>query len=92
MVYRYNNQICHFRVPGFGNSSTVEYLDSSRLSLSTYFAKVADQLVQGLGYTRGRDLHGAPYDFRKAPSEGGVTADLRERVHRGSQQLFSGPP
>ncbi len=56
------------RVPGFGNSSTVEYLDESLRSFSIYFAKVATHLLT-LGYQRGVDLHGAPYDFRKAANE-----------------------
>ncbi len=64
-----NNDGVEIRIPGFGNSSTVEYLDPSHLSLSIYFAKVADRLVKGLGYERGVNLHGAPYDFRKAASK-----------------------
>jgi len=56
------------RVPGFGNSSTVEWLDPSEFSLSKYFFGIADTLVKNLNYTRGVDLHGAPYDFRKGPS------------------------
>jgi len=57
------------RIPGFGNTTTVEYLDPSQLSVGIYFANVAQRLVQGLGYQRGHNLHGAPYDFRKAANE-----------------------
>ena len=46
----------------------MEYLDPSLSSYSVYFNKVATALVAA-GYTRGKDLHGAPYDFRKAASE-----------------------
>lgn len=54
------------RVPGFGNTSTVEYL-TEKASYS-YFAYVAETLVS-LGYERNNNLKGAPFDFRKAPSK-----------------------
>ncbi|KAG8236099.1 hypothetical protein J437_LFUL000461 [Ladona fulva] len=56
------------RIPGFGNTSTVEWLDPSQASPSVYFNNIANALVD-LGYVRGVSVRGAPYDFRKAPSE-----------------------
>lgn len=56
------------RVPGFGNSSTVEWLDPTERSPTKYFYNIGETLVAKLNYTRGKDLHGAPYDFRKGPS------------------------
>ena len=80
-----NNDGVDIRVPGFGNSSTVEYLDPSLSSYSVYFNKVAAALV-GDGYRRGVDLHGAPYDFRKAASETifilSLTTKLNMFLHR----------
>ncbi|XP_046386151.1 phospholipase A2 group XV-like [Ischnura elegans] len=56
------------RVPGFGNTSTVEWLDPSQASPSAYFKMIANELV-GFGYERGTSIRGAPYDFRKGPHE-----------------------
>ncbi|CAF0766669.1 unnamed protein product [Didymodactylos carnosus] len=56
------------QIPGFGQTSTIEYFDSSGLSYSSYFAPIVRSLV-ALGYTRGLNLRGAPYDFRRAPDE-----------------------
>jgi len=64
----FNNAGVETRIPGFGNSSTVEWLDTSMRSFSGYFSAIADQLVT-IGYQRGINLHGAPYDFRKAANE-----------------------
>lgn len=48
---------------------SVEYLDSSKYSLTTYFGLIAEALVKNAGYERGLNIKGAPYDWRKAPNE-----------------------
>ena len=53
-------------IPGFGNTTTVEYVDPSQLSVTGYYNVLVNALVAA-GYTRGVDVRGAPYDFRKAP-------------------------
>ncbi|XP_072937181.1 lysosomal phospholipase A and acyltransferase-like [Epargyreus clarus] len=56
------------RVPGWGNSEPVEWLDPSHESSGAYFNTIADALAK-IGYIRNVSLRGAPYDFRKAPNE-----------------------
>ncbi|KAK3608072.1 hypothetical protein CHS0354_031058 [Potamilus streckersoni] len=56
------------RVPGFGDTDTVEWLDPTHLSVTTYFSPIVSAMVKW-GYTRGKSVRGAPYDFRKAPNE-----------------------
>ncbi|CAF3711314.1 unnamed protein product [Rotaria sp. Silwood1] len=56
------------QIPGFGETSTIEYFDSSSYSYSSYFAPIIRSLVT-LGYTRGINLRGAPYDFRRGLDE-----------------------
>lgn len=57
------------RIPGFGNmTSTVEWIDKSMRGFSVYFALVVSKLV-AQGYERGVNIHGAPYDFRRAANE-----------------------
>lgn len=65
-----NNDGVQTRIPGFGNTSSVEAIgdDSSLGEARFYYKNIADALVD-LGYKRGIDLHGAPYDFRKAASK-----------------------
>ena len=52
----------------FGLSS---YLQTSLLigKSAQYYHAMAEALVLHLGYQRGINLHGAPYDFRKAASK-----------------------
>ncbi|KAJ8302642.1 hypothetical protein KUTeg_019038, partial [Tegillarca granosa] len=52
----------------FGHTKTVEYLDPSELSQTSYFGPIVDSLVAE-GYVRNVSIRGAPYDFRKAPNE-----------------------
>ncbi|XP_050529312.1 phospholipase A2 group XV-like isoform X2 [Daktulosphaira vitifoliae] len=56
------------RIPGWGNSSAVEYIDPSLSTFGAYFKSVGDSLV-GVGLERDVSIRGAPYDFRKAPNE-----------------------
>lgn len=58
----------NIRVPGFGETETVEYLDPSKRSVGMYFFAIVQGLVND-GYVRGDDIRGAPYDWRKAPNE-----------------------
>ncbi|KRY33698.1 Group XV phospholipase A2, partial [Trichinella spiralis] len=55
------------RVPGWGNTTTVEFIDPSGVGYGDYFSKLINKLVTW-GYTRGVDVRAAPYDFRKAPN------------------------
>ncbi|KAL9954753.1 hypothetical protein ACROYT_G042327 [Oculina patagonica] len=52
------------RVPGFGDTSSIEYLDTD--NLVKYFVPMVDRLVSW-GYERGVSVRGAPYDFRYGP-------------------------
>uniref|UniRef100_A0AAV2L1K4 Uncharacterized protein n=1 Tax=Knipowitschia caucasica TaxID=637954 RepID=A0AAV2L1K4_KNICA len=56
------------RVPGFGQTYPLEYLDPSKRPVGMYFFNIVQQLVEG-GYTRDDDIRGAPYDWRRAPNE-----------------------
>ncbi|XP_055546435.1 phospholipase A2 group XV-like [Wyeomyia smithii] len=56
------------RIPGFGTSETVEWIDPSHASEGAYFVNIGNALVQN-GYKRDISIRGAPYDFRKAPNE-----------------------
>lgn len=58
------------RIPGFGRSEVVEWLDPSltKSLAGAYFKDVANALALH-GYERNITLRGAPYDFRKGPSE-----------------------
>ena len=57
------------RSPGFGNTSSIEWLDPYVHGPGIYFFPFVDSLVKLLGYERGVTLRAAPYDFRLDPSE-----------------------
>lgn len=65
-----NNNGVDVRVPGWGSTESVEWLDPSHASTGAYFKDVANTLVS-MGYVRNQSIKGAPYDFRKAPNENG---------------------
>uniref|UniRef100_A0A1I8IMT1 Lecithin-cholesterol acyltransferase-like 1 n=1 Tax=Macrostomum lignano TaxID=282301 RepID=A0A1I8IMT1_9PLAT len=56
-------------VPGFGETETVEWLSDVKIEQTGYYNKLVDHLVNKLGYRRGVDIVGAPFDFRRAPNE-----------------------
>lgn len=63
-----NNDGVEIRVPGWGSTETVEWLDPSHAATGSYFYDISNTLM-GLGHKRNVTVKGAPYDFRKAPSE-----------------------
>lgn len=78
------------RVPGFGQTFSLEFLDPSKSSVGSYFHTMVESLV-GWGYTRGEDVRGAPYDWRRAPNENGpYFLALREMIEE-MHQLYGGP-
>ena len=55
------------RVPGFGDTSSIEYLDPALSHPGEYFAPFVESLVDKFGYVRGKSIRAAPYDFRFGP-------------------------
>ncbi|XP_001639440.2 phospholipase A2 group XV [Nematostella vectensis] len=58
------------RVPDFGKTSSVAYLDPTIDHPGEYFAPLIDALVS-IGYTKDKNLRAAPFDFRYAPDSAG---------------------
>ncbi|KAK3247169.1 hypothetical protein CYMTET_43324 [Cymbomonas tetramitiformis] len=54
------------RVPGYGDTKTIENLDPTLKSSSSYFAPLVQALADK-GYVRNSSVFGAPYDFRLGP-------------------------
>ena len=63
-----NNDGVELKIPDFGNTTSVEYLDVGRSSYALYFGNIVDALVD-MGYERKKSIFAAPYDFRKAANE-----------------------
>lgn len=57
------------KVNNFGQTDTLEYLDSSHIYGTSYFAYMVSALVTKLNYVKGKEIRGAPYDWRKSPNE-----------------------
>ena len=57
------------RVPDFGNTSSIEYLDPSLSHPGQYFAPFVQSLVDKFGYDRRMNIRAAPYDFRYGPGK-----------------------
>ena len=63
-----NNCGVQIRVPGFGNTSTVEYLDPGLKAVGKYLEPFVEFFVK-LGYVRGKSIRAVPYDWRLSPSQ-----------------------
>ena len=56
------------RIPYFGDTKGIEYLDPSTKRVGEYFGSFVQALVDS-GYVRGQNIRAAPYDFRNAPGK-----------------------
>ena len=65
-----NNRGVETRVPDFGGTSSIEYMDPDTKFIETtdYFHDMIQWFVDK-GYTREKDIVGAPYDWRYSPSK-----------------------
>lgn len=63
-----NTEGVSIRVPGWGDSQVVEWIDPEKIAVGAYFSYIANMLVEH-GYSRHTNIRGAPYDFRKGPSK-----------------------
>ncbi|XP_006860284.1 PREDICTED: group XV phospholipase A2 [Chrysochloris asiatica] len=77
------------RVPGFGQTFSLEFLDPHRITVGSYFHTIVESLV-GWGYTRGEDVRGAPYDWRRAPNENGPYFEALRKMIEEMSQLYGG--
>ncbi len=60
-----NSSGVEVRVPGFGNTETVEFLDDEDRQKTPYFHTFVEHFV-AKGYERGKSIRAAPYDWRLA--------------------------
>lgn len=64
----HNTPGVEIRIPGWGNPEVVEWIDPTHNKAGAYFRTISSMLVD-YGYVRNKNIRGAPYDFRKAPSK-----------------------
>ncbi|KAA3669999.1 lysophospholipase III, partial [Paragonimus westermani] len=58
--------------PGWGDTSTIEYLDLEKHKFMEYLHGLVTELRKDPYYVSNRTVRGAPYDFRRAPNENHV--------------------
>jgi lysophospholipase-3 len=66
--YSSSDDDIRIRVPGFGDTETVEELSQTGLKDFPYFKELVNYFVDR-GYERGKSIRGAPYDWRYGPGK-----------------------
>ncbi|XP_054632343.1 phosphatidylcholine-sterol acyltransferase [Dunckerocampus dactyliophorus] len=83
----FNSPGVQVRVPGFGQTYPIEFLDNN--NLAGYFHTMVQHLVN-IGYTRNETVRGAPYDWRLTPDANAEylmkLKDLVEQMYNQHQQ------
>lgn len=75
------------RVPDFGSTRGLLYLDPHLKRISEYMATLVSSLEQ-IGYEDGRNLFGAPYDFRYGLAAPGHPSQVGSKYLQDLQQLI----
>eukprot|EP01018_Ginkgo_biloba_P016551 Gb_35606 [translate_table: standard] len=64
----YNAPGVETRVPDFGTTKAMQYLDPGLKSATAYMSSLVNS-IEEVGYVDGKTLFGAPYDFRYGPGK-----------------------
>ncbi|KAJ6822783.1 lecithin-cholesterol acyltransferase-like 1 [Iris pallida] len=75
------------RVPHFGSTEGLLYLDPNLKHITEYMAKLVNSLEQ-IGYENGHNLFGAPYDFRYGLAAPGHPSEVGSKYLKDLQQLI----
>ncbi|XP_038596694.1 phospholipase A2 group XV isoform X1 [Tachyglossus aculeatus] len=78
------------KVPGFGQTFSLEFLDPSKRSVGMYFFNLVESLADW-GYRRNGDVRGAPYDWRRAPNENGEYFEALQKMIEMMYEQYGGP-
>ncbi|XP_038662810.1 group XV phospholipase A2 [Scyliorhinus canicula] len=78
------------RVPGFGKTYPLEFLDPSKRTVGIYFYTLVQSMVEW-GYMRNEDVRGAPYDWRRAPNESGQFFKDLQKMIESMYEQYGGP-
>ncbi|CAA7404297.1 unnamed protein product [Spirodela intermedia] len=76
------------RVPGFGSTEALRYLDPSLRHLTDYMGTLVKSLEEEIGYEEGKSLFGAPYDFRYGLAAEGRPCKVGEGYLRDLKELI----
>ncbi|CAH8869427.1 unnamed protein product [Trichobilharzia szidati] len=68
---------CRVVFPGWGHTSTVEYLQNSGFRFFNYFGSLVQTLTMDKYFVKNFTIRAAPYDFRRLPYE---NSDFMERL------------
>ncbi|CAA6667465.1 unnamed protein product [Spirodela intermedia] len=80
------------RVPGFGSTEALRYLDPSLRHLTDYMGTLVKSLEEEIGYEEGKSSLGAPYDFRYGLAAEGRPCKVGEGYLRDLKELSSRTP
>lgn len=62
-------EYCNIHFPGWGDTSTIENLDTYKHSGTVYFELLVAALTKDPFFVSNKTLRGAPFDFRKSPGQ-----------------------
>ncbi|KAH8863505.1 Phosphatidylcholine-sterol acyltransferase [Schistosoma japonicum] len=64
-----DNSECHVVFPGWGDTKTVEYLQTKGFKFFNYFGSLINAITKNKFFIKNFTIRGAPFDFRKLPNE-----------------------
>ncbi|KAF8567881.1 hypothetical protein P879_07551 [Paragonimus westermani] len=78
--------------PGWGDTSTIEYLDTTEHVFGEYLHGLVTKLRKDPYYVPRRTICGAPYDFRRAPNENHVFVSQMTKLVEETYEMNDNRP